>query len=103
IIFCANTHLLQVQQDDDDDQVTMAVIITPSDIKIILEGEAVMTNLQSAIKGFVMLFGLIYTLNMRYLKKCERTYEFVQKVLLGLESKRMSTKVHQLSVLLHSK
>ncbi|KAJ0023085.1 hypothetical protein NQD34_002984 [Periophthalmus magnuspinnatus] len=66
----------------------MAVIITPSDIKIILEGEAVMTNLQSAIKGFVMLFGLIYALNMRYLK-CERTYEFVQKVLLGLESKRI--------------
>ncbi|KAJ0022338.1 hypothetical protein NQD34_009828 [Periophthalmus magnuspinnatus] len=63
----------------------MAVIITPSDIKIILEGEAVMMNLQSAIKGFVMLFGLIYALNMRYLKKCKRTYEFVQKVLLGLE------------------
>ncbi|KAJ0003743.1 hypothetical protein NQD34_008841, partial [Periophthalmus magnuspinnatus] len=60
----------------------------PSDIKIILEGEAVMTNLQSAIKGFVMLFGLIYALNMRYLK-CECTYEFVQKVLLGLESKRI--------------
>ncbi|KAJ0002614.1 hypothetical protein NQD34_007763 [Periophthalmus magnuspinnatus] len=80
----------------------MAVIITPSNIKIILEGEAVMTNLQSAIKGFVMLFGLIYALNMRYLKS-KRTLQFVQKVLLGLESKRMSTKVHQLSFLLHSK
>ncbi|KAJ0001665.1 hypothetical protein NQD34_001461, partial [Periophthalmus magnuspinnatus] len=76
---------------NDDDQVTMAVIKTPSDIKITLEGEAVMTNLQSAIKGVVMLFGLIYALNMRYLKKCEHTREFVQKVLLGLESKRMST------------
>ncbi|KAI9999543.1 hypothetical protein NQD34_018430, partial [Periophthalmus magnuspinnatus] len=77
------------RKDANDDQVTMAVIITPSDIKITLEGEAVMKNLQSAIKGFVMLFGLIYALNMRYLKKA-RTCEFVQKVLLGLESKRMS-------------
>ncbi|KAI9999812.1 hypothetical protein NQD34_011655 [Periophthalmus magnuspinnatus] len=82
---------------NDDDQVTMAVITTPSDINITLEGETVMTNLQSAIKGFVMSFGLIYALNMRYLKKCDRTCEFVQKVLLGLKSKRISTPTQRLA------
>uniref|UniRef100_A0A3B3ZZI8 Uncharacterized protein n=1 Tax=Periophthalmus magnuspinnatus TaxID=409849 RepID=A0A3B3ZZI8_9GOBI len=63
-------------------------------VKEILEGEVVMTNLQSPIKRFAVLFGLSH---------CKRTCEFIQKVLLGLDGKRMSTKVRKLSILLHSK
>ncbi|XP_028323950.1 uncharacterized protein LOC114476544 [Gouania willdenowi] len=86
-------------QDSNVEVETMAVILTPTDVKIILEGEEVMADLHSVVDGFVMLFGLIYALNMQYPKSCGRTFEFVQKVLMGLDDKKMSTKVHKLCVL----
>lgn len=90
-------------QDSNMEEETMAVIVTPTDVKIILEGEEVMADLHSVVDSFVMLFGLIYALNMQYPKSFGRTFEFVQKVLMGLDDKKMSTKVHNLCVLLLGK
>ncbi|KAJ0019825.1 hypothetical protein NQD34_007394, partial [Periophthalmus magnuspinnatus] len=65
---------------------------------IVFEDEEVMTYLHSMIQGLIMLFGLMYTLNMPYLKKCERTFKFVQMVFMGLDEKKMKTRVDKLSV-----
>ncbi|XP_055007214.1 uncharacterized protein LOC129408180 [Boleophthalmus pectinirostris] len=78
----------QVQQEYSVVEETMAVVLTPTDVKIVLEGEEVLANLNSVVQTFVMLFGLIYTLNMQYPKKCVRTFEFVQKVLMGLDGEK---------------
>lgn len=99
----SSTVFLKDCQDVNTEEQTMAVVVTNTDLKIALEGEEVMTGLQSMVQGFAMLFGLIYILNMQYPKKCECTFEFIQKVLMGLDNKKKSAKEHKINVLLHSK
>lgn len=47
----------------------------------------------SVATAFAMFFGLIYTLNLKYPKKLQFTFEFVQKVLMELDGKKMTPKV----------
>ncbi|XDV26021.1 hypothetical protein PO909_029830 [Leuciscus waleckii] len=77
------------------EQTTMAIFITgkedpfhpPKDIKIVIEGTEVLNELPSVATAFAMFFGLINTLNLKYPKRLQFTFEFVQKVLMELDGK----------------
>ena len=105
-------HFLQNNQESEAavlDQTAMAIFISTNDdplhptkdIKIIIDGVEVLAELPSVATAFAMLFGLIYTLNLRYPKQLQFTFEFVQKVLMELEAKKMTTKVNRLNTQLY--
>ncbi|XP_024660866.2 uncharacterized protein LOC112435975 [Maylandia zebra] len=66
------------------------------DIGIIIEGVAVLRDLPDVATAVVLLFGLIYTLNMSYPSNLRYTFEFFQKVLMGFDAKKLSNKVQVL-------
>ncbi|XP_052423647.1 uncharacterized protein LOC127966582 [Carassius gibelio] len=63
----------------------------PSDV-VVLEGVEVLQNLPSVTLGCVMLFGLIYAKDL----KC--TFEAFQKILMELDSTKLSPKVQGLKI-----
>ncbi|XP_039463742.1 uncharacterized protein LOC120437078 isoform X1 [Oreochromis aureus] len=63
------------------------------DIGIIIEGVAVLRGLPDVATAVVLLF---YTLNMSYPSNLRYTFEFFQKVLMGLDAKKLSNKVQVL-------
>lgn len=109
-------HLIKEYQDvpeneaEELQQTAMAILITgregplhpAKDIKIIIEGTEVLRGLPSVTAAFTMIFGLMYTLNLKYPKKLESTFEFVQKILMDLDRKKMSPKVNKLCSQLYS-
>ena len=44
-------------------------------------------------EAFVMLFALIYALHLSYPKTLANTFDFVQKVLMGLDDGKLKPKV----------
>ncbi|XP_058233597.1 uncharacterized protein LOC131344999 isoform X2 [Hemibagrus wyckioides] len=58
---------------------------------IVLEGIEVLTGLACAL-----LLGLIYAINLSYPKELRYTFEFFQKILLELDSGKLSPKIHSL-------
>uniref|UniRef100_A0A669C9F6 Uncharacterized protein n=1 Tax=Oreochromis niloticus TaxID=8128 RepID=A0A669C9F6_ORENI len=62
------------------------------DIGIFVEGEIVMDNIGSPAQCALML-GVIYALNLAYSKELRHYYEFIQKVLMGLDGEKLSPKV----------
>ncbi|KAL0148097.1 hypothetical protein M9458_056637, partial [Cirrhinus mrigala] len=66
----------------------IAVQYNPEKISIILENEVVITNLQR-LSAFLFMFGLIYALDLSYPKEMANTFEFIQKVLLGLDDGKL--------------
>lgn len=69
---------------------------TAEDIGIIIEGVAVLRDLPDAAIAVALLFGLIYALNLSYPPYLKYTFEFFQKVLMGLDAKKLSNKVQVL-------
>ncbi|RXN24230.1 sterile alpha motif domain-containing 3 [Labeo rohita] len=65
----------------------------PEKISIILENEVVITNLQRLSDAFLLMFGLIYALDLSYPKEMANTFEFIQKVLLGLDDGKLKPRV----------
>ena len=70
----------------------------PEDVGVVIEGSELLSKLQSISFGWVMLFGLIYTLNLRYPQDLKFTFEFFQKVLMNLDGNRLSPKVQALKI-----
>lgn len=106
-------HLIKKFQESEAEeleQTTMAIFTVekedpfhqPKDLRIIIEGTAVLNELPSVATAFAMFFGLVYALNLKYPKKAQFTFEFVQKVLMALDGKKMSLRIHRLSTFLHS-
>ena len=105
---------MQDNQDDEAEvelnKTTMAIFVTgkehpahpPKDIKIVIEETMVLNEVPSVDKAFAMFFGLMYALNLQYPKKHKHTFEFVQKVLMELDAKKLSPKVHKLRTELNS-
>ena len=101
---------MQENEAEELEQTTMAIFITgkedplhpPKDIKIVIEETEVLNELPSFATAFAMVFGLIYTLNIKYQKRLQFTFEFVQKVLMELDGKKMTPKVNRLSTQLYS-
>ncbi|XP_053091574.1 uncharacterized protein LOC128318619 isoform X2 [Pangasianodon hypophthalmus] len=59
---------------------------TVVNVAIVLEEEVVMDNLGDSIKAFILLFGLLYALNIEYPKDLRYTFEAVQKIFVNLGS-----------------
>uniref|UniRef100_UPI003AAE858A uncharacterized protein isoform X1 n=1 Tax=Centroberyx gerrardi TaxID=166262 RepID=UPI003AAE858A len=69
-----------------------------ADVGVVLEGVEVLQNLQSVTLGRVMLFGLIYALNLSYPKDLKCTFEVFQKILMELDTTKLSPKVQALKI-----
>uniref|UniRef100_A0A3Q1G6E9 Uncharacterized protein n=1 Tax=Acanthochromis polyacanthus TaxID=80966 RepID=A0A3Q1G6E9_9TELE len=68
-----------------------------ADVGLVLEGVEVLHNLQSISHAYVMLYGLIYALNLSYPKSLKRTFVY-QKILMDLDSTKLSPKVQGLKL-----
>uniref|UniRef100_A0A673GAJ0 Uncharacterized protein n=1 Tax=Sinocyclocheilus rhinocerous TaxID=307959 RepID=A0A673GAJ0_9TELE len=53
----------------------------PADVGVILEGVVALQELGNVANGVALLIGLIYALNLSYLKDLRHTFEFLLKVL----------------------
>uniref|UniRef100_A0A3B4GG48 Uncharacterized protein n=1 Tax=Pundamilia nyererei TaxID=303518 RepID=A0A3B4GG48_9CICH len=60
---------------------------------IFVEGEIVMDNIGSPAQACALMLGVIYALNLAYPKELRHYYEFIQKVLMGLDGEKLSPKV----------
>ncbi|KAK0130632.1 hypothetical protein N1851_034888 [Merluccius polli] len=58
--------------------------LSPTSLKIIIEGQVVMDNIQDLPKAMCILFGLTYALHLNYPKTMKLTFQFIQQVLLSL-------------------
>ncbi|CAL9691165.1 unnamed protein product [Knipowitschia caucasica] len=71
------------------------------DVGVIIEGIAVLQDLKQIATGCALLFGLIYCLDMNYPKELRCTFEFIQKVIMELDGRKLSNKVQILKNKLH--
>uniref|UniRef100_A0A8C4S166 Uncharacterized protein n=1 Tax=Erpetoichthys calabaricus TaxID=27687 RepID=A0A8C4S166_ERPCA len=63
------------------------------DIGIIIEGQEVLTGLNSVSQACATLLGFIYALNLQYPKELKYTFEVFQKLFLELDAQKLSPKV----------
>ncbi|XP_049901822.1 uncharacterized protein LOC126391237 [Epinephelus moara] len=71
---------------------TDATFFCPERIAVVLEGNMVI-DLPTFADAFVMLFALIYALHLSYPKALANTFDFTQKVLMGLEDGKLKPRV----------
>lgn len=57
----------------------------PEDVGITIEGCTVLQDLRDVANGCAALFGWIYCLKLSYPKDLRYPFEFLQKVLMGLD------------------
>uniref|UniRef100_A0A8P4KHI5 Uncharacterized protein n=1 Tax=Dicentrarchus labrax TaxID=13489 RepID=A0A8P4KHI5_DICLA len=69
-----------------------------ADVGVVLEGVEVLQNLRSVTLGCVMLFGLIYALTLSYPKDLKSTFEVFQKILMELDTIKLSPKLQALKM-----
>ncbi|KAK9523443.1 hypothetical protein VZT92_018385 [Zoarces viviparus] len=67
----------------------------PVRISVVIESDA-MFSLPRRGDAYLVIFGLIYALHLSYPKPLNNTFEFTQKILLGLESGKLSPKLQTL-------
>ncbi len=65
----------------------------PEDVGIIVEGVTVLDNIEDVACATALLFSVIYVLNLSYPSDLRYTFEFFQKVLMGIDYRRLSDKV----------
>lgn len=70
----------------------------PEDVGVVIEGVQLLHHLKSVSFGLVMLFGLIYALNLNYPQSLKLTFEFFQKLLMNLDGSKLCPKVHALKM-----
>ncbi len=46
----------------------------------------------------ILLFGLIYAMDLSFPDNLKYTFEFVQKILMNLDGHRLNTKIQQLKI-----
>uniref|UniRef100_A0A8D0ADG8 Uncharacterized protein n=1 Tax=Sander lucioperca TaxID=283035 RepID=A0A8D0ADG8_SANLU len=68
----------------------------PEDVGVVIEGIKVLSNLGSVIMGFVMLFGLIYALDLNFPDNLKYIFEFFQKIIMNLDGHKLNAKIQQL-------
>uniref|UniRef100_A0A3B3QR02 PB1 domain-containing protein n=1 Tax=Paramormyrops kingsleyae TaxID=1676925 RepID=A0A3B3QR02_9TELE len=78
-----------------DHDTTSPVHYQPVKISVVIESDAVV-SLPRFGEAFLVMFGLIYTLHLSYPKALTNTLEFTQKILLGLESGKLSPRLQTL-------
>uniref|UniRef100_A0A3B4VIB3 PB1 domain-containing protein n=1 Tax=Seriola dumerili TaxID=41447 RepID=A0A3B4VIB3_SERDU len=77
------------------DNATSPVHYHPVKISVVLEGDVVV-NLPRLADAFLVMFGLIYALHLSYPKGLINTFEFTQKILLGLDDCKLSPRLQTL-------
>ncbi|KAK1897118.1 Thymidylate kinase [Dissostichus eleginoides] len=77
------------------DNGTSQVQYQPVTISVVIENDIVV-SLPRLADAFLVMFGLIYALHLSYPKGLTNTFEFTQKVLLGLEDGKLSPKLQTL-------
>ncbi|XP_028313916.1 uncharacterized protein LOC114470102 [Gouania willdenowi] len=70
--------------------------LSPASLKIIIEREVVMDNIQDLPKAMCILFGLTYALHLNYSKTMKLTFQFIQQVLLSLGHTDLKPKLQTL-------
>lgn len=105
--------LLFIKDSDDDDSfrdldvgillvehegavLSSSLHLSPASLKIIIEGEVVMDNIQDLPKAMCILFGLTYALHLNYPKTMKLTFQFIQQVLLSLGHTELKPKIQTL-------
>ncbi|KAL0984765.1 hypothetical protein UPYG_G00146620 [Umbra pygmaea] len=83
--------LLTVISDHD----TSPVHYHPVRISVVIESNA-LVSFPRLGDAFLVIFGLIYALHLSYPKALTNTFEFTQKILLGLESGKLSPRLQTL-------
>ncbi|XP_045074312.1 uncharacterized protein LOC123487218 [Coregonus clupeaformis] len=77
------------------DDATSPVHYHPVRVSVVLEGDVVV-SLPRLADAFLVMFGLIYALHLSYPKGLTNTFEFTQKILLGLDDSKLSPKLQNL-------
>ncbi|KAJ8385359.1 hypothetical protein AAFF_G00189800 [Aldrovandia affinis] len=68
------------------------------DVGIMMEGVSVLNNLATVYNAFIMLFGLIYALDLSFPVELKYTFEFFQKILMELDGHKLTRKLQQLNI-----
>ncbi|KAI9516534.1 hypothetical protein NQZ68_016036 [Dissostichus eleginoides] len=71
---------------------TNTTLFCPERIAVVLEGNRVI-ELPTLAYAFVLLFALIFTLHRSYPKDLANTFDFTQKVLMGLDEGNLRPRV----------
>lgn len=74
------------------DEITGPIHYEPVHVAIILEGQDVM-RVGNIPEAFLVMLGLIYTMHLSYPKPMKLTFEFIQKVILGLDDGKLAPKL----------
>ena len=69
-----------------------AALSTDDNIGVVLEGVKVLENLDNVPLAVVMLFGLLYCLNISYPANLRYTFEVLQKIVMELDGCKLSNK-----------
>ena len=72
-----------------------------ADVIVVLEGQAVLSDVSNVTKACSLLFGLIYSINLSFPKKLKYFFEVIQKLILGLDCEKLSPKIQSLKNKLH--
>lgn len=71
---------------------TDATFLCPEKSTVVLEGNTVV-ELPTFADAFVTLFAMMYVLHISYPKDLANTFDFMQKVLMGLEDGKLKPRV----------
>lgn len=66
------------------------------DVGIIIEGVEVLHDLGNIANALAIVFGLMYSLNLSYPTNLKYTFEVLQKLVMELDGKHLSTKAQVL-------
>ncbi|XP_033959698.1 uncharacterized protein [Pseudochaenichthys georgianus] len=67
-----------------------------ADVEIVIEGVEVQNDLQNIANALAILFGLTYALDLSYPKNLRCSFEVLQKILMEMEVRHLSTKAQVL-------
>lgn len=69
-----------------------ATFFCPDKVAVLIEGNLVV-YVDTLADAYVILLGLIYALHLHYPKHLANTFDFIQKVLMGLEDGKLKPRV----------
>lgn len=105
----SSVHLQVVQKDEAESELaktTMGLFVLrekqgplcePVEIGIIIDGVEVLSELSSVASACAMLFGLIYSLDLKYPDELKYSFETFQKIVMDIESRKMSKRIQNLA------
>ena len=81
---------------------TKGPLCEPADIGIIVDGFEVLSGLSSVASACAMLIGIIYALDLQYPDELKYSFEAFQKIIMDIESRKMSKRVQNLATKLQN-